>query len=193
MLACGRTDAMNDSATSATASMRAAESLCLEEGAPTITAGGVGPLRIGRKLSEISSRCMVRDTSFSLGEGIRENGRVVTLGSSSAVLIVSGDADPTITRIIVADSTLHADGGIGVGKTIGALRASYGRICPMVGEGRVVVAVPDLPGVSFGTSTTLASLPRGGADIERTPEAIRDTETITSIWVHGGRSTCGGS
>jgi hypothetical protein len=158
-----------------------------------ITAGGVGPLRIGRKLSEISSRCPVRDTTFTLGEGIQENGRVVTLGSSSAVLLVNSDADPTITRIIVNDTSLHADGGIGVGKTIGALRASYGRICPMMGEGRIVVAVPDLPGVSFGTSTRIASLPNSGRDIERTPNAIKDNETITSIWVHGGQSLCGGS
>jgi hypothetical protein len=135
----------------------------------------------------------MRDTTFSLGEGIQERGRVVALGGSSAVLLVSGDPEPTIDRIIVADSSIRTESGIGVGKNIGALRAAYGRICPMMGEGRVVLAVPALPGVSFGTSVRPSSLPRGGADIDRTPEAIPDNATITSIWIHGGRSNCGGS
>jgi hypothetical protein len=167
---------------------------CVEGGGtPAITAAGLGPLRIGGRVSEIATRCTVRDSSFTLGEGIQENGRVVALGGTSAVLLVSAGADPTIERIIVADSSIRTESGIGVGKSVGALRAAYGRICPMMGEGRIVVVVPALPGVSFGTSVTPSSLPRGGADIERTPEAIPDNATITSIWIHGARTNCGGS
>jgi hypothetical protein len=189
-LACPARDAGDD--TTATAAGDAAP--CVEGGGtPTITAAGVGPLRIGTAVSSIASRCTVRDTSFTLGEGITENGRVVDLGGSSAVLLVSADAEPTISRIIVADRAIRTEEGIGVGTSVGSMRAAYGQICPMVGEGRVVLATPPLPGVSFGISQRLSSLPGSGANIERTPDAIPDSSTITSIWVHGASTRCGGS
>jgi hypothetical protein len=158
-------------------------------GAPTITASGVGPIRVGAPLASISDRCAVRDTSFSLGEGIQENGRVVALGSASALLIVSRDSAPTIERIIIADSSIRTDAGIGVGKNVGALRAAYGRLCAATGEGRVIVGVPPLPGVSFGTSAAL----RSASDVSANPEVIPDSTRITGIWVYGGRAACGGS
>lgn len=161
-------------------------------GTPVITAAAVGPLRVGERLSTISVRCSVRDSSLSLGEGIQENGRVVDLGGSSAVLIVGQDADPVIERIIIADPSIRTDAGIGVGKTIGALRAAYGRVCAAMGEGRVVVAVPPLPGVSFGTSATASSIP-AGTDVASNSNAIPDNATVTSIWLHSGGSLCGGS
>jgi hypothetical protein len=167
---------------------------CVEGGGtPTITAAGVGPLRLGGPVGEVAQRCTVRDTSFTLGEGIMEHGRVIDFGGSSAVVMVSGDADPTISRIIVNDASIRTEAGLGVGKSVGAMRAAYGRLCAAMGEGRVVLAAPPLPGVSFGISQRPGSLPGGGATIDRTPEAIPDSSTITSIWVHGGRTMCGGS
>ena len=177
-------------ADSAAASASTGPVPCVEGGrVPTITASGVGPVRVGARLATISDRCTVRDSSFSLGEGIQENGRVVSFGSTSATLIVSRDSAATIERIIVRDSAIRTDAGIGVGKTIGALRAAYGRVCAAVGEGRIVVNVPPLPGVSFGTSASLREL----TNVESRPETIPDSATITGIWVYGGRSACGGS
>ena len=177
-------------ADSATASASTGPAACVDGGGiPTITASGVGPVRVGARLATISDRCTVRDTAFSLGEGIQENGRVVSFGSTSAALIVSRDSAATIERIIVADSAIRTESGIGVGKTIGALRAAYGRLCAAVGEGRIVVNVPPLPGVSFGTSASLREL----TNVENRPETIPDSATITGIWVYGGRSACGGS
>src|SRR5688500_349401 len=125
-------------ADSATASAPAGPVPCVEGGGiPTITASGVGPVRVGARLAAISDRCTVRDSSFSLGEGIQENGRVVSFGSTSATLIVSRDSAATIERIIIADSAIRTEAGIGVGKTVGALRAAYGRLCAAVGEGRI--------------------------------------------------------
>ena len=184
LAACRGKEPATDSSKPATATA------CVDGGGiPTITAAGVGPARIGARLSAISGRCTVRDSSFSLGEGITENGRVVSFGNTSAALIVSRDSAQTIERVIVADSAIRTEAGIGVGKTIGALRAAYGRLCASVGEGRIVVAVPPLPGVSFGTSASLRDL----ANVESRPEAIPDSARVTGIWVYGGRSACGGS
>ena len=186
LVACRGRDGAADS-TSATA---ARGPICVEGGrTPTITATGVGPVRIGARLAGISDRGTVRDTSFSLGEGIQENGRVVSFGSSSAALIVSRDSAQTIERIIIADSSIRTDAGIGVGKTVGAMRAAYGRLCAATGEGRIIVGVPPLPGVSFGTSASLREI----TNVESRPEAIPDSAHITGVWVYGGRAACGGS
>ena len=187
LAACGGRDAASDSATATTAGGPVP---CVEGGAaPTITGAGVGPVRVGARLASISDRCTVRDSSFSLGEGIQENGRVISFGATSAALIVSRDSAATIERIIVADSAIRTEAGIGVGKTVGALRAAYGRLCAAVGEGRIVVSVPPLPGVSFGTSASLRDL----TNVESRPETIPDSARVTGIWVYGGRSACGGS
>ena len=189
LLACSSKDAPPDSTNAGTASGSSAAT-CVEGGsAPVITAAGVGPLRIGGQVSEVATRCTVRDTSFSLGEGQMENGRVVDLGGARAVLMVSDDAQPTIERIIVADSSIRTEEGLGIGKNVGALRAAYGRLCAMRGEGNVVVNVSALPGVSFEVSGGIPVT----ANVERDPQAIPDNATITGIWVYGGRSACGGS
>ena len=188
VFACSSRDKAADSADAAGATGTAGT--CVEGGgAPVITASGVGPLRVGGELRDLTRRCTVRDTSFTLGEGQTENGRVVDLGGARAVLMVSDDAEPTIERIIVNDSSVRTEDGLGVGKTVGAMRAAYGRLCAMRGEGNVVVNVSSLPGVSFAVSGGIPIT----ANVERQPEAIPDNATITSIWVHGGRSACGGS
>lgn len=167
---------------------------CVEGvGAPTLTAAGVGPVRLGASMSEISQRCTVRDSSFTLGEGIMERGRVIDLGMATVVVLVTEDAEPTVSRVIVNDPAIRTEAGVGVGRDVASMRAAYGTLCAAMGEGRVVLMAPPLPGVSFGISQRPSSLPRGGAGIDRTPEAIPDSSTITSIWVHGASTNCGGS
>ena len=186
--ACSGRDTAADSA--ATGQPANAGAACIEGGgAASITAAGVGPLRVGGSVGDIARRCTVRDTSFTLGEGMTENGRVVSLGAASATLVVTGDAEPTIERIIVTDSSIRTEEGLGVGKTVGALRAAYGRLCTTRGEGNVVVNVAPLPGVSFAITGSIPAT----ADVEKDPGSIPDNAAISRIWVHGGRSACGGS
>ena len=188
LLACSSKDKPADSATAAAPG--GAATSCVEGGGvPAISAAGVGPLRLGSGLRDVASRCTVRDTAFTLGEGQVENGRVVDMGGARATLVVSDDGDPTIERIIVNDSTIRTAEGLGVGKTVGALRAAYGRLCATRGEGNVVANVSSLPGVSFQLAGGIPVT----ANVERQPETIPDNATITSIWIHGGRSACGGS
>jgi len=182
--------AKDDGADTTAAAGTAGGTSCVEGGgAPTITAAGVGPLRIGARVSDVAQRCTVRDTSFTLGEGMTENGRVVNLGGASAVLMVSDDAQPTIERVIITDSSIRTEDGLGIGKTVGAMRAAYGRVCAMRGEGNLVLAVPSLPGVSF----QITDLGAKTVDVERQPESIPDNAAITRIWVYAGRVPCGGS
>src|SRR5688572_18000924 len=108
LAACRGREAASDS-TAATADAR--RPVCVE-GAPTITAAGVGPVRIGARLASVSDRCTVRDSAFSLGEGIQENGRVISLGTASVALIVGRDSAAAIERIIIADSSIRTDAGI---------------------------------------------------------------------------------
>ena len=189
LMACNAKGAPPDSTTAQTPAGSTAAACIEGGGTPTISAAGVGPLRVGGQVRDIAGRCTVRDTSFSLGEGQTENGRVIDLAGSRAVLVVTDDAEPTIERIIVNDSSVRTEEGLGVGKSVGALRAAYGRLCAMRGEGNVVVNVSSLPGVSFQVSGGIPPT----ANVERDPQTIPDNATITSIWVHGGRSACGGS
>ena len=186
VLACDRGGGSGDTS-GAGDSATAAANGCLT-GAPTLTAGGIGPIRIGSPLSAAEGRCDMRDTSFTLSEGAQENGRVVDLGNGSVVVLTN--AQGNVTRIIVEDSTVRAERGLGVGSTVGDLRRTHGMLCAEEGEGVVVVSSGNLGAISFATDADMRTV-RRGASLDA--EAIPDDARITRMWVYEGRALCGAS
>jgi hypothetical protein len=173
-----------DSATAATGDA------CTGGAPPILTAGGVGPVRLGGRPSDVASRCPVRDTAISL-EGTAENARAIRLDGRTVVALLGPDS--TISRIIVRDGAFRTERSIGVGSTVGEVRQAYGRICAAIGEGSVVISAAGLSGLSFETTVAPARLPRGGRTVERDPTVIPDSAHVRSLWIYDGESLCGGS
>jgi hypothetical protein len=193
LLACGGHDDAAPDTTTAGLAANAATNACSGVPTPPITSAGIGPVRVGGSVSDVTSRCATHDTTFAL-EGTQERGTVVRFGPYAVTALTTGSADSTISRVIVADSAFRTDRGIGVGSYVRALRDAYGQVCASLGEGNVVVVAAALPGVSFATSTVASALPDGGRNLDRNPAAVPDSAHITSLWVYeGGESTCGGS
>jgi len=159
--------------------------------APTpVTTEGIGPVRIGAKISAVSTACETRDSAITLGEGMTERAHSIDVGGGHVIALSTGSADTTITRIVVRDSVFTTAKGIHIGSTIGALRAAHGRICAAVGEGNIVAFAPDIPGVSFETDVRPAELRGGSAAVERDAAVLPDAATISGIWITGQPAPC---
>ena len=159
--------------------------------APTpITTQGVGPVRIGARISAVSTACETRDSAITLGEGMTERAHSIDVGGGHVVALSTGSADTSITRIIVRDSIFATAKAIHIGSTIGALRAAHGKVCAAVGEGNVVAFAAGMPGISFETTVTPAELHGGAAAVERNADVIPDAVTIGAIWITGQPAPC---
>ncbi|HJU67461.1 MAG TPA: hypothetical protein VJ650_04365 [Gemmatimonadaceae bacterium] len=157
---------------------------------PAVTSGGIGVARIGAPIREVGQSCTARDTTFTLGEGIEEQGAVIDFAGHRVLALV---ADGAISRLIVADSTFRTERGLGVGNTVAELRQAYGRLCGAVGEGTVAVWLAGLPNVSFGLDTRLSDLGSASTRIGDDPSIIPDSARVTSLWVIPEGVACGGS
>jgi len=193
LVACSKHDAPATDSTSALgAATDASANACSGTPTPQITAAGIGPVRVGSRVSDVTSSCATHDTTFML-EGTSERGTVVRFGPYAVTALTTGQADSSITRVIVADSAFRTDRGVGVGSRVQALRDAYGQVCAALGEGKVVLSAAALPGISFATSVSPSALPNGGRSLDRNPSAVPDSAHITSLWIYEGSSTCGGS
>ena len=170
-----------------TNSPEAVEARCSGPSAPVVTAGGIGPVRLGVRPSEIAERCPVRDTTLAV-EGKEEPATLVRVAGGSVVAMTSG-VDSTIMSIIVTDTSYRTERGVGVGSTVGDLRLGHGRICALTGHGEVVVAAAQMPGVTFATSASAGAI-RG---VDDDAGLLPDTTRITRLWIDDGQSLCGGS
>jgi hypothetical protein len=158
---------------------------------PRVTSGGIGVARIGMSVAEVRESCPTRDTTFSLGEGMQEQGAVIDFAGHRVLALTTGGN--TIQRLIVADSSFRTERGLGVGSTVGQLREAYGRLCGAAGEGTVAVWLAGLPNVSFGLDTRLSELPASGSRLSDDPSVIPDAARVTSLWVISEGVACGGS
>ncbi len=157
---------------------------------PAVTSGGIGVARIGAAVRDVGQSCTTRDTTFSLGEGIQEQGAVIEFAGHRVLALVANGA---ISRLIVADSAFRTERGLGVGSSVAQLRQSYGRLCGAVGEGTVAVWLAGLPNVSFGLDTRLSDLGSASTRVSDDPSVIPDTARVTSLWVITEGVACGGS
>ena len=159
--------------------------------APTpITTQGIGPVRIGAKISAVSTACETRDSAITLDEGMTERSHSIDVAGGHVIALSTGSADTSITRIIVRDSVIATAKGIHIGSTVGALRAAHGKLCAAVGEGNVVAFAPDIPGVSFEANVRPAELRGGSTAVERDATVIPDAATIRGIWITGQPAPC---
>jgi len=159
--------------------------------APTpITGQGIGPVRIGARVSAVANACDTRDTAITLGEGLAERSHSIDVGGGRLVAISTGTADTSVARIIVRDPVFRTAKGIHTGSTVAALRAAHGNLCATVDEGNVVAFAQDIPGVSFETSVAPAELHGGASAVERDASVIPDAVTIAAIWITGVPATC---
>jgi hypothetical protein len=167
----------------------ASQEQCATAAAP-LTAEGVGPVRIGARVSAIANACETRDSAITLGEGLVERAHMVDVAGGVATAISTGSADTSVVRIIVRDSVFRTAKGIHVGSTVGALRAAHGTVCAAVGEGNVVAFAADVAGMSFETSVRPSELRGGAAAVERDASVIPDAATIGAIWITGAPAPC---
>ena len=181
-IACTRDEATAELDTN---SPEAVEARCAGPLAPVVTAGGIGPVRLGSRPSEIAERCPVRDTTLVM-EGMSEQAVMIRVAGSS--VIAQAGSDSTITRIVVLDSAYQTERGVGVGSTVGDLRLAHGRICAITGEGEMVVAAQQMPGISFATSVAAGAIP----DAESDAGAMPDSAHITRLWIFDGEAACAG-
>ena len=159
--------------------------------APTpITGQGIGPVRIGGRLSAIANACDTRDTAITLGEGLAERSHAIDVGGGRLVAISTGTPDTSVARIIVRDPVFRTAKGIHTGSTVAALRAAHGILCAAADAGNVIAFAPDTPGVSFETSVTPAELHGGAAAVRHDATLIPDAVTITAIWITGVPAPC---
>ncbi len=120
---------------------------CGEASNAVVSATGVGPARLGMRLSEIAAVCTVTDTTAPGLAGDSSLASTLHIGRHSA-LLVSG-RDSIIASIILADSAFRTDRGIGVGSRIRTLRFAYGRVCAVDQNGEAMLAVAGLDGITF--------------------------------------------
>lgn len=157
-------------------------------GGTRVSGEGVGPVRLGMTVEQLRRAApTARDTTFTLGEGIPERGMTVPIASGHAVTALLVDA--RIDRVIVGESGVVTDRGVGVGSTLEALREAYGEACVAAAEdGRAVVWFPAAPGISFGLDAR-APPPATGSQRPR-DELLPGSATVRALWVRRGVDTC---
>ncbi|MGI9140118.1 MAG: hypothetical protein ACR2GJ_03300 [Gemmatimonadaceae bacterium] len=150
-------------------STAAAAPSCGAAGA-TLTADGIGRLRVGARVSEVREACrVVSDETNPGSEGMAERRIAVTIGDAPVDAVV---VDDRIWRVHVETGDFRTADGLGVGTTVADLR-DKGNARVLAGEGSMFMTLAShcglsfrLGGVPFGPERSAAELPAGGRVVE---------------------------
>jgi hypothetical protein len=145
---------------------------------------GVGGVRLGMKANDLRGLCPgVRDTAWR-EEGTAVKGLAFALAGHPLLAVVQGDS---VVRVVVRDQGLATPAGVGVGSTLGDLRARYGRACAAMPATDVVVWFPNAPGIGF---TLGAQPPAEWGGRHDDPALLPDTARVTRLRVRSGDDDC---
>ena len=120
---------------------------CGDASNAVVSATGVGPARLGMRLSEIAASCVIGDTIAPAFASDSVMVAAVRIGKKSALLLASRDS--VVNGVVLTDSAFRTDRGVGVGSRIRTLRFAYGRVCAVDEHGEAVLAVAGLDGLTF--------------------------------------------
>ena len=120
---------------------------CSDAANAVVSPAGLGPIRVGMRVSEVAQICALADTTRRAAYADSGTPIAVHFGRHS-VLLLAG-ADSIISRVVIADSAFRTDRGIGVGSRVRTLRFAYGRICAVERNREPVLAVAGLDGIVF--------------------------------------------
>ena len=129
-----------------TAGSTAAASSASACDAKTITADGIGPIRIGANVDSVKKICTVRrDTTQLGGEGMMERRVTISIppGELDAEIV-----DGRVWRLDIKSPAFRTVDSLGVGSTLADL-LRHQAPKPAAGEGIVVVMLGDHCGMSF--------------------------------------------
>ena len=154
-------------------------------GPAQVTGDGVGSIRLGMDADELRGRCGARDTTL-VAEGMTEDAVALRVLRTRAVALL--DSADAVSRVIVPARGPTTGGGVGVGSRLASVRARHGRLCGLVGEGRIVVVAARLPGVSFVTDADYARFATDSAALADADFPARTR--VTEMLVHGDSVRC---
>jgi len=158
-------------------------------GGTTITDSGVGELRIGQAVAEVSARCtVVRDTIAIRDEGQSARVIAVDFGADTVEAEVVRDS---VWRIDITSPAFRTADSLGVGTAVPALLERPG-LRPLSGEGRVFVTTDAHCGLSFQLSVADTGRAAGRwtvEDLRRLPSGTQVVRVLVIGCGSGLRTT----